>query len=137
MNAFNKAKLGRILGPKGLMPSAKFGTVVSDIRKALRDLTGASEYRERLGVVRMAVGQLGFTEEELASNIKAFMESLRSDLGRIDTIEKTINEVVLSSTNSPGFSLTGELRKVRKDVGQVQTESPKKSNGEERMAAVA
>ncbi|KAJ9629754.1 hypothetical protein H2203_002135 [Taxawa tesnikishii (nom. ined.)] len=88
----NKAGLGRVLGPRGLMPSAKTGTVVKDVGASVRDMVGASEYRERLGVVRMAVGQLGYTPEELQRNIRAFVEK------------------VLSSTNGPGLSLNGDFK---------------------------
>jgi len=105
----NKAGLGRILGPRGLMPSSKTGTVVADPASVLKDLVGGSEYRERMGVVRMAVGQLGFTEE-MQRNIKVFISSVRLDLNRLsDKINKEMAEVVLSTTNGPGFILNGEL----------------------------
>jgi len=121
--AFSKAKLGKILGPKGLMPSQKFGTVIPDTAKAVKDLVGKSEYRERLGVVRMSVGQLGFSVDELKNNIKAFIEAVKYDLSQIDTMDKSIYEVVLNSTNSPGFSLTGEVRKVDKVYKKQMLES--------------
>ncbi|KAI9802379.1 MAG: mitochondrial 54S ribosomal protein mrpl1 [Piccolia ochrophora] len=107
----NKAGLGRILGPRGLLPSAKMGTVVRDVGSSVRDLVGGSEYRERMGVVRMAVGQLGFTPEEMQRNIKAFLENVKKDAAQLsDKISKDVHEVVLSSTNSPGFSLNGQFR---------------------------
>ncbi|KAI5818779.1 mitochondrial large ribosomal subunit protein L1 [Pyronema omphalodes] len=113
--ALNKAKLGRILGPKGLMPSPKNGTVVSSISTAMKDLTGKSDYRERMGVIRMAIGQLAFSEKDLQSNIKAFMEQLKKEFGALShRADKSINEVVLSSTNSAGFSLSGEFRDTHK-----------------------
>ncbi|KAJ6256633.1 hypothetical protein Dda_8498 [Drechslerella dactyloides] len=113
--AFQKANLGRILGPKGMMPSPKTGTVVGNVADAITAMIGASEYRERTGVVRIAIGQLAFTPEELRENIKTFMDALAKDLARIEDFDKRINEVVLSSTNSPGFSLSGEFRS---DLGQ-------------------
>ena len=107
----NKAGLGRILGPRGLMPSAKTGSVVKDVAAAVRDMVGAAEYRERVGVVRMAVGQLGFTPEEMQRNIKAFVDSVKKDCAALsDRIAKDVHEVVLSSTNGPGMSLNGEFR---------------------------
>ncbi|TGO26534.1 hypothetical protein BPAE_0057g00100 [Botrytis paeoniae] len=107
----NKAGLGRVLGPKGLMPSAKMGTVVKDPSLVLKDLIGGAEYRERLGVVRMAVGQLGFTPEEMQRNVKAFIEAVKKDMAQLsDKINKEMVEVVLSSTNGPGFILNGEFR---------------------------
>ncbi|KAI4244188.1 MAG: hypothetical protein LQ352_006902 [Teloschistes flavicans] len=107
----NKAGLGRILGPRGLMPSAKFGTIVKDTGAAVKGLIGGSEYRERNGVLRMAIGQLGFTPEEMQANIKTFMTEVKKDLNLLsDSINKEIHEVVLSSTHAPGFPLNGELR---------------------------
>ncbi|KAF3940697.1 hypothetical protein ABW19_dt0201847 [Dactylella cylindrospora] len=114
---FQKQNLGKILGPKGLMPSPKTGTVVGNVAEAVTTMVGASEYRERMGVVRMAVGQLAFTPEEVRDNIRAFMEQLRKDLRKIEDFDKRINEVVLSSTNSPGFSLSGEFRS---DIGKTE-----------------
>ncbi len=77
------------------MPSAKLNTVVKDVGATVRDLVGGSEYRERLGVVRMAVGQLGFTPEEMQRNMRAFMDSVKKDCALInDTIPKAIHEVV-------------------------------------------
>ncbi|RDW95090.1 putative 50S ribosomal protein L1 [Coleophoma crateriformis] len=107
----NKAQMGRFLGPRGLMPSAKMGTVVKDPSTVLKDLIGGAEYRERLGVVRMAIGQLGFTPEEMQRNIRVFMEAVKKDMGQLsEKINKELAEVVLSSTNSPGFSLNGDFR---------------------------
>ncbi|QIX02399.1 hypothetical protein AMS68_007916 [Peltaster fructicola] len=107
----SKANLGRILGPRGLMPSAKLGTVVKDVAGAVRDMTGGSEYRERTGTIRMAIGQLGFTPEEMHANIRAFMDVLKKDFNQLsDRINKEVHEVVLSSTNGPGISLNGSLR---------------------------
>lgn len=91
----NKAGLGRVLGPRGLMPSAKTGTVVKDVGNSVKNMIGASEYRERAGTVRMAVGQLGYTPEELQRNIKAFIDNVRKDIaGLSDRISKDIHEVV-------------------------------------------
>lgn len=106
-----KAGIARTLGPRGLMPSAKLGTVVKDVAESVRNMVGGSEYRERLGVVRMAIGQLAFTPEEVQRNIKAFMENVKKDINVLsDRINKDIHEVVLSSTNGPGMSLNGEMR---------------------------
>lgn len=95
LQKINKAGLGRILGPKGLMPSAKTGTVVRDVAASVREMVGGSEYRERLGVIRMAVGQLGFTPEEMQRNIKVFMDGVKKDLSQLsDRISKEVHEVV-------------------------------------------
>ena len=107
----NEANLGRILGPKGMMPSSKTGTITKDIKGGIRNLSGGSEYREKLGVVRCAVGQLGFTPEEMQRNVRAFIGEIRHDIAVLsDRVQKDIHEVVLSSTNAPGFSLNGDFR---------------------------
>ena len=91
----NKSGVGRILGPRGLMPSAKLGTVVKDVSTSVKNMVGGSEYREKLGVIRMAVGQLRFTPEEMQSNIKAFITEVKRDISRLsDKIAKEIHEVV-------------------------------------------
>ncbi|MCJ1365908.1 mitochondrial 54S ribosomal protein mrpl1 [Acarospora aff. strigata] len=111
LQKLNKAGLGRILGPKGLLPSAKLGTVVKDVAASVRDMVGGSEYRERMGVVRMGIGQLGFTPEEMQRNIRAFVDKVKKDMAQMsDKISKELHEVVLSSTNAPGFTLNGEFR---------------------------
>ena len=90
-----KAGLGKVLGPRGLMPSAKLGTVVKDVAGSVKGMVGGSEYRERLGVIRMAIGQLGFTPEEMQRNVKTFMEQIKKDMGQLsDRINKEIHEVV-------------------------------------------
>ncbi|RPA93653.1 ribosomal protein L1 [Choiromyces venosus 120613-1] len=102
-------KLARVLGPKGLMPSPKLGTVVKNTGAAIRDLVGKSDYKERMGVVRLAIGQLRFTEQQLAENIKTFMGHLKADIANLENVTKSIHEVVLSSTHSSGFSLSGAI----------------------------
>ncbi|KAK6375800.1 hypothetical protein LTS17_007622 [Exophiala oligosperma] len=107
-----KEGLPRILGPRGLMPSAKLGTVVDKPGPAVRNMLGGSMYRERTGVVRMAVGRLSFTPEQLRDNVKAYVSAVRKDANALsDQIVKEVSEVVLSSTNTPGFSLNGEFYK--------------------------
>jgi len=93
------------------MPSTKLGTVVENVGDTLKNMMGGSMYRERSGVVRMAVGQLGSTPDEMRTNIKAFLTKVKQDASVLaDQIPKDIHEVVLSSTNSPGFTLNGEFR---------------------------
>lgn len=105
--------LARILGPRQLMPNAKNGTIVKDITTAMRNMIGATEYREKLGVVRLPIGQLKYTPEELQANIKTFMEKLKADVADIsEKISKEIHEVVCA----PGISFrirtpTNELRR--------------------------
>ncbi|KAI9751399.1 MAG: mitochondrial 54S ribosomal protein mrpl1 [Lichina confinis] len=111
LQKLSKAGIARMLGPKGLMPSAKFGTVVRDVAASVKELVGASEYREREAVLRLSIGQLGFSPEELQKNIKSFMAQIKRELGALsDRVTKEVHEVVLSSTRSPGFSLNGNFR---------------------------
>ncbi|KAK0667025.1 putative mitochondrial LSU ribosomal protein L1 precursor [Cercophora samala] len=108
--ALKKAQVNRILGPKGLMPNPKRGTITSDIKATMQELIGADEYRERSGVVRMAVGQLGFSPQMLADNIKALMSKLKDNINQLDdNLPKAIDEVVLSTTHGPGFSLNSKF----------------------------
>ncbi|KAJ4993559.1 ribosomal protein L1p/L10e family protein [Stagonosporopsis vannaccii] len=107
----NKSGLGRVLGPKGLMPSTKAGTVVTKVGPTVKNMVSGSEFREKLGVIRMAVGQLGHTPVEMQENIKAFMVVVKRDLAALgEKMSKEIHEVVLSSTNAPGFTLSGEFK---------------------------
>ncbi|KAK2794748.1 mitochondrial 54S ribosomal protein mrpl1 [Onygenales sp. PD_12] len=110
LQAMNKAGLGRILGPKGLMPTLKLGTVVDNVAKTVKNMRGGTTYRERMGVIRIAVGQLGFSPEQLKANLVAFISQIRKDVSAMDESSKDILEVVLSSTNSPGFSLNGDFK---------------------------
>ncbi|KAL2257632.1 hypothetical protein VTK26DRAFT_9374 [Humicola hyalothermophila] len=110
--ALKKANLGKILGPRGLMPSPRTKTITTDLKKTIQDLIGSDDYRERDGVVRMAVGQLGFTPQMLADNVKAFLQQVKQDIAVIAENEnhpKALDEVVLSSTNGPGLSLDGSF----------------------------
>lgn len=108
--ALNKAGLGRILGPKGLMPSQRMKTIVSDVSKSIKDLAGAADYRERSGVIHLAIGQLGYTPDQLKANITTLMKKIKSEAAEIaeDSL-KEIHEVVLSTTMGPALSLNGKL----------------------------
>lgn len=93
--ALNKAGLGRVLGPRGLMPSAKTGTVVEDVASRVDMLRGGTIYRERDAVIRLPIGQLGFSPEQLRDNLRATIEQVRKDASSLnDRIVKEIYEVV-------------------------------------------
>jgi large subunit ribosomal protein L1 len=113
--ALKRANLGRLLGPKGLMPSRKLGTVTNNIRKTMT--AGANEYRERVGVVRLVVGELGFTPRMVADNIAAIVKEIKSRcIALEDLTEKAVSEVVLSSSHGPGFNLNGKFNSVDPEV---------------------
>lgn len=93
--ALNKAGLGRVLGPRGLMPSAKTGTVVEDVASRVEMLRGGTIYRERDAVIRLPIGQLGFSPDELRDNLRATIEQVKKDAAALnDRIVKEVYEVV-------------------------------------------
>lgn len=111
--ALNKAGLGRILGPKNLMPSKRMKTIVNDVVKSIKDTAGAATYRERAGVIHLAIGQLGYTAEQLKANIQALMKKLKSEASEIaEDSPKDISEIILSTTRGPALSLNGKLNEL-------------------------
>ncbi|KPI35018.1 50S ribosomal protein L1 [Cyphellophora attinorum] len=102
------AGLPRILGPRGLMPNVKNGTVTADPMKLLRQMMGGAVYRERFGCVRLAVGTLAYKPEMLRDNLQSFLKRIREEISRLpQNAVKSIDEVVLSSSTGPGISLNG------------------------------
>ena len=71
-------RLGRVLGPKGLMPNPKAGTVTMDVAKAVADIkAGKIEYRlDKANIIHVPVGKASFTEEQLADNFQALMDAI-------------------------------------------------------------
>lgn len=71
-------KLGRVLGPKGLMPNPKTGTVTMDVKKAVEEIkAGKVEYRaEKAGIVHATIGKVSFDEEKLVENFNALQDVL-------------------------------------------------------------
>lgn len=111
LDKLQKANLGRILGPRGLMPNVRQGTITSDVMKLIREMSGSDNYREKDGVVRIAIGQLTFTPEMLATNVKAFVSKVKQDITDLgEQVTKDVHEVVMSTTHGPGFSLNGAFK---------------------------
>ncbi|GAQ94863.1 large subunit ribosomal protein L1 [Thermodesulfovibrio aggregans] len=99
-------KLGKILGPRGLMPNPKLGTVTFDIAKAVKEAkAGKIEYRtDKGGVVHVPIGKLSFDKEKLIENAIAVLKSVIK--AKPPTSKgKYIKKVVLSSTMGPGLKI--------------------------------
>ena len=99
-------KLGRILGPRGLMPNPKSGTVTFDVGKAVADAKGGKvEYRtDRSGIIHMSVGKKSFTEEQLVENYAAVLDEIvRAKPAAAKG--KYIKSVSIAATMSPGIEL--------------------------------
>ena len=124
--ALKAANVARILGPRGLMPNRKFNTITYDIQKTMDEMVGSTEYRERDRVVRVAIGQLGFTPKMLADNLKVLMEKLKADANTISDSGhmKVLEEVVLGSTHGPGFSLDGKMNPTDEGVKIEDLQTP-------------
>ncbi len=102
-------RLGKVLGPKGLMPNPKLGTVTPNVEQAVKDAKGgAVEYRaEKEGVVHAGVGKLSFDEKKLVENAHALLETLvkSKPSGAKGTYMK---KITISSTMGPGVQIDTE-----------------------------
>ena len=99
-------KLGKVLGPKGLMPNPKTGTVTTDVKKAVNDVQkGRVEYKtDSYGNVHALVGKVSFTEDQLKENIKAFMNIIiKSKPSVVKGVY--VKNISLSTTMGPGIKL--------------------------------
>ena len=99
-------KLGRILGPKGLMPNPKTGTVNPDIAKAVREIkAGKVEYRvDKQGNINVSIGRVSFSTEKLAENFKAIKDAIMK--AKPATVKGAyIKNVVVSSSMGPGVKV--------------------------------
>ena len=99
-------RLGKVLGPRGMMPNPKVGTVTMDVTQAIKDAKGgAVEYRvEKAGVVQAGVGKASFTEDAIVQNVKAFVDSVAKakPSGAKGVYMKKVS---ISSTMGPGVKI--------------------------------
>lgn len=107
-------KLGRILGPKGLMPNPKTGTVTMDVEKAVHEIkNGKIEYRvDKVGNIHAPIGRVSFTEVQLKENVK----TLYDQLARIKptTVKGTyMKSITITSSMGPGIHLDEESLRAR------------------------
>lgn len=99
-------KLGKILGPRGLMPNPKLGTVTFDIAKAVKEIkAGKVEYRaEKAGIVHVPIGKVSFDSKKLRENVKAIIESIVKAKPATSK-GKYLKKLSISSTMGPGISV--------------------------------
>lgn len=99
-------KIGRVLGPKGLMPNPKSGTVTKDVARAITDIkAGKVEYRvDKTAIVHVIIGKKSFGKEKLMDNLSALMEALIK--AKPSAAKGTyLKSVVVSSTMGPGIKI--------------------------------
>ena len=99
-------RLGRVLGPKGLMPNPKAGTVTMDVTKAIADIkAGKVEYRlDKANIIHVAVGKASFSEEQLKDNVEALMDAIRK-AKPASAKGQYFKSVSLASTMGPGVKI--------------------------------
>jgi len=99
-------RLGKVLGPRGLMPNPKVGTVTMDVTNAVKGAKGGSvEFRvEKAGIVHAGVGKASFPAEKLAENIRAFADAVQKAKPQ-GAKGHFINRVAISSTMGPGVKI--------------------------------
>ena len=99
-------RLGKVLGPRGLMPNPRVGTVTPNVGQAVKDAKGgAIEFRtEKTGIIHAGVGKTSFTDDQLLANVKALVDALnRAKPSGAKGVY--IKKVSLSSTMGPGFKV--------------------------------
>lgn len=99
-------RLGRVLGPKGLMPNPKAGTVTMDVTKAVNDIkAGKIEYRlDKTNIIHVPLGKASFTEEQLADNFQTLIDAIMK--AKPSTVKGAyLKSVALTSTMGPGVKL--------------------------------
>ena len=107
-------KLGKILGPKGLMPNPKSGTVTQDVANAVKEIkAGKIEFRvEKTGIIHTSVGKLNFDTDKLVENAKAFVNTIIK-MKPASAKGQYVKSLFLSSTMGPGLRITKDEYTVR------------------------
>ncbi len=100
-------RLGKVLGPKGLMPNPKAGTVTMDVTKAIKDIkAGKIEYRlDKTNIVHVPIGKVSFTGEQLEQNLSAVMEAIIK--AKPSAVKgQYLRSITLAATMGPGVKLS-------------------------------
>ena len=103
-------KIGKILGPKGLMPNPKLGTVTQDVRKAVSNAkAGQVQFKnDKAGIIHAGIGKLNFTEEDLLQNLKSFYTSISKS--KPDVVKGSfIKKISIASTMGFGLEINSSL----------------------------
>jgi large subunit ribosomal protein L1 len=104
-------RLGKVLGPKGLMPNPKLGTVTPNVAQAVKDAKGGQvEFRvEKQGIIHSGIGKLSFTDEQLKQNFEALTQAIVKAKPS-GSKGKYVKKVTLTSTMGPGLKIdTAEM----------------------------
>ncbi len=99
-------RLGRVLGPKGLMPNPKAGTVTMDVTKAIQDIkAGKIEYRlDKTNIIHVPIGKASFTEEQLADNFQTLIDAINK--ARPSAVKgQFLKSITIAPTMGPGVKL--------------------------------
>ncbi|GMF00708.1 unnamed protein product [[Candida] boidinii] len=97
-------RVARVLGPKGLMPSAKRGTVSNDISELISGTLGTQPFREKNGFVALTVARCDFSDEEVIKNIIATSKAVKDSVSSIKTKKPIIlGQTILTTTHGPGI----------------------------------
>ena len=100
-------RLGRVLGPKGLMPNPKAGTVTMDVTKAVNDIkAGKIEYRlDKANIIHVPVGKVSFTDEQLKENVTALMDAIVK--AKPSSLKgQYLRSITLATTMGPGVKVS-------------------------------
>jgi large subunit ribosomal protein L1 len=99
-------RLGKVLGPRGLMPNPKVGTVTPNVAQAVKDAkSGSVEFRvEKAGIIHAGIGKVSFTDDALAANVRALVEALTRSKPT-GAKGQYIKKIALSSTMGPGVKV--------------------------------
>ena len=100
-------RLGKVLGPKGLMPNPKAGTVTMDVTKAVNDIkAGKIEYRlDKANIIHVPVGKVSFTDEQLKENVDALMDAIVK--AKPSNLKgQYLRSVTLATTMGPGVKVS-------------------------------
>ena len=101
------SKLGKVLGPKGLMPNPKLGTVTNDIQKAIKDAkSGQAEIRnDKDGNIGLSIGKKSFSDENIIKNYKAVIDALEKEKSNLNIKGDLIKQIFITSSMGVSYKL--------------------------------